>query len=863
MKSFLNEHVVVKGTKDYTHQDLKGGLYRIPEDKKDKLYDILCKYKTSMCERITPIIKFYVDIDDGTDGVDIKLFVESLKNTLKEYLSPLESNEEKKEMEELDFTYYILKNQGAEKYHVYFVNLLVDKKFALKLVKYINKKMGKKYLDDNAYNSCFRMYKVLKFKKGSYIKHSNYDFLENPQLSDLEKFKLVSIQTQETEMNCKFNEKILEEVNKNEKKQKEIKDKIKNSDRLDLDDIGYNLISNNYERDNYIYENILKIKNFEYIRYILFECLNIDRCNEYSEWTKVIMILSNLKVPISIMNEWSKLSSKYNNESLDYITKLVEKTRKDSENYCFYSQYKALLNLAKQDNNKKFEEYVIGLSPYETHVLGLEKIKKYLYDDERGVCEMFSELFGNRIITSGDEGEVKIYYWNGDIWKEDKNLKSNYLFSHYTSQNFDFYIKCLKDKLKTCDPESLESAESTESDLMTELKSVNMMRKNCNRNHFVKNCMKNTIGSNLLNDPKFQDKIDANPDIIAVKNGNIDLKTGKLLYRNYNDYNTFYLDIEYKENTPTPNMDKFMSDIMLDQEEIKDFLSQFIGYCITGHNKEQKFSVWYGDKGSNGKSVLAKLLDRTFGEYFTILDSEIFSSKKGTAGTATTHLNYIQNKRFGIMDESNKNEEFNEGLIKRMTGGTKLRIRKLHKESELIEVMLKPIMLTNFPPKFSNDKALFRRMLMIEFEAQFLDYTTDIKYDKNNPKHRWRIPDIEKLISNEEVLAYFVKYATKWYQNGCNLKLPKKVEKYNKEFQFSCDNINKFLELSCNTNVTEENNSNCATISDLYNGFCDYCHDNQLNKLPKNDFEKIIKDKGFKVHKNKYDDECFNIILKE
>lgn len=848
MKGFLNTYLVQKGTKDYTHQDLKGGLYRIPEDKKDDFYDILSKHKTSMCERITPIIKFYVDIDEGTDGIDIKTFVESLQNTLKEILKSEIENKE------LDFTYYILKNQGQEKYHVYFINLLVNKKFALKLVKYINKKSEKKYLDENAYNSCLRMYKVLKYKKGSYLKNSNYDFLENIDLTDIEKFKLISIQTNETDMNCNFKDNLLNEINENDKKQKEIKEKINNSQLIDLDDIDYKINNiKDEERNKYIYDNIIKIKNFEFIRYILFDCLSKDRCDEYSEWIKVVMILSNINVPVSIINEWSKLSSKYNDDSLNHIKNIIQKN--NSEDFNFYSQYKALINLAKKDNLKKFSDYIIGISIYETHVLGVSKIKNYLLNDERGICEMFSDLFKKRIITNGEEGDIKTYFWNGDIWKQDNNLKCHYLFSHYISQNLDFYLKYLSDELKKLDPESQAAL-----NLQKEIQSTILMRKNANRYNYVKTCIKNTIGSNLLNNCDFPKIINSNPDVIAVKNGNIDLKTGKLLYRNYNDYNTFFLDIDYKENMPTPNMDKFMNDIMLDQTEIKDFLSEFIGYCITGHNKEQKFSVWYGDKGSNGKSVLAKLLDRTFGDYFTILDSEIFSNKKGTAGTATTHLNYIQDKRFGIMDESNKNEDFNEGLIKRMTGGTKLRIRKLHKESELIEVMLKPILLTNFPPKFSNDKALFRRMLLIEFEAQFLDYETDIKYDKNNPKHRLRDPEIENKITDEEVLSYFVRYAKKWYDNGCSLKLPEKVKNYNKNFQFSCDNVNSFIKKNCTTDIKDI--SNCATLSDLYNSFCDYCHDNQLNKIPKNEFEKIIKDKGFKIHKNSFNDECFDIILK-
>lgn len=848
MRNFFREHLVSSGTKDYTHQDLKGGLYKFPKNKLDKLYEHLCNSKTSLCEKITPQMKFYVDIDDYTEDIDIKQFVESLKNSILELIEYNGDNLE----------YHILKNQGKLKYHIYFTDLICNKKTALKIIKIINKKLGKKYLDENAYNSCFRMYKVLKFnrKKNIYEPNSNYDFLEQNDLSDNEKFKLLSIQTDETESNFKIKENVLIEIDKNEKKDKEKEIYIQNAEIIDLDDY----IENNYEdyeRDNYIMNCVIKLKNYEYIKYLLFECLNRERCTEYSEWTKIVMILYNLHIPKNIILSWSKLSDKYDNGTLKLVDDLLIKSKK--ENYSFYSQYKALLNLAKQDNLKKFNEYIIGLSKYEKQVLGINKIKSHLYNDERGICEMFAELFKKRIITYGPEDDLNFLFWDGDIWKQDCNQKVQYYFQHYISQNLDFYNDYLKNELKKHPaPDTPEHQE-----LQYQIKNTLQMRKNVNRSKYVKTCFKNTIGSNLLNNEKFKETINSNPDVIATKNGNIDLKTGKLIPRKYSDYNTFTLDIDYNQNISTKNMEKFMNDIMLGDKEIVDFLSTFIGYCITGHNKEQKFSVWYGDKGSNGKSVLAKLLDRVFGDYFTILDSEIFSNRKANAGTATTHLNYIQDKRFGIMDESNKNEEFNEGLIKRITGGTKLRIRKLHKESELIDVKIKPIILTNFKPKFTSDDALFRRMILIEFNALFLDDQTKIKYDKNNPRHKWKDSDIENKITDEEVLTYFVKYAKKWYDNGEQLKIPKKVKKYNEIFQQSCNTINSFLQNECVTEIPQNNTKQFPSITSLYNAFCDYCRDNDLSRLPKIDFVDYLKTYGkYEIKTTDFDEECFEILLK-
>lgn len=860
MSNILKKYTVSSGTKNYTHQDLKGGLFNIPSNESVDLYTYLLKIKkSSLCEKITDVFKLYFDIDKYTLNVDIRDTVKVLSEQLSRILVP--NQEEMKEEEpELDFTYHILKNQSKENYHVYFPNILVDKKFCRKLVKYINSKTDDKILDDNAYNSCFRMYHVLKFdrKKNKYLPNSNYDFLDEVNLNDIEKFQLLCIQTDKTKSNVDFEKTIKEKIKEEEKNRQQKKKKLQElnaNDIIDLDELDENKTNYvDYKRDGWIKKNVIQIKDYEYIKFLLFEVIGIEKCDDYGEWSKIIMILASLEIPKRIMIKWSKTSSKFDETTISNIKSLIKKSRE--KNFSFYDQYKALLNLAKQDNFTKFNEYIIGLSKYEYKVLNFNQIKFHLNNDERGMCEMFYKLFHQRIITQGPEDNLEVYFWNGDIWQKDENQMCQYLFQHFVSQNLDYFNKQLLYEIKKLDPSDPKVEQYY--DL---LKNSTMMRKQCNRSKYSKQCFRNTLGANLLNNPDFQDMINGNPDSIAVRNGNIDLRTGKLVNRRFDDYNTFFLDIEFDEFMKTPNMDKFMSDIMLEQEEIINFLSTFIGYSITGHNKEQKFSVWYGDKGSNGKSVLAKLLDKTFGEYFTILDSEIFSVKKGTAGTATTHLNYIQDKRFGIMDESNKNEEMNEGLVKRITGGTKLRIRKLHKESELIEVVLVPIILTNFKPKFSNDPALFRRMILIEFEAQFLDDETDIKYDKNNPRHKWKDSDIDNKISDNEVLSYFVRFATKWYQSGQKLKIPDKIKKYNKKFQHNCNVINKFLDNECEL-TTDENQKYFTSSLVLYNKFIDYCRlNNENNKIPKNEFEGILLEKNINNVKNDYDELGFNIKL--
>ena len=70
-------------------------------------------------------------------------------------------------------------------------------------------------------------------------------------------------------------------------------------------------------------------------------------------------------------------------------------------------------------------------------------------------------------------------------------------------------------------------------------------------------------------------------------------------------------------------------DLMMDDQEMVDFLQVFLGYSSTGHVSEQKFAVLNG-VGSNGKSVLLTTLHSIFGKYFNMLHKNVLMNDKPT-----------------------------------------------------------------------------------------------------------------------------------------------------------------------------------------------------------------------------------------
>lgn len=111
-----------------------------------------------------------------------------------------------------------------------------------------------------------------------------------------------------------------------------------------------------------------------------------------------------------------------------------------------------------------------------------------------------------------------------------------------------------------------------------------------------------------------------------------------------------------------------------------------------------------------------------------------------------------------------------------------------------------------------------------------------------------------------------MRYSAKWYQSGQKLKVPDKIKKYNKKFQYNCNVVNKFLDNECmlvvDNNDEVQDKYFTQTIV-LYNKFLDYCRlNNENNKIPKNDFEGILLEKDILQIRNDYEEFGFKLKLK-
>ena len=144
--------------------------------------------------------------------------------------------------------------------------------------------------------------------------------------------------------------------------------------------------------------------------------------------------------------------------------------------------------------------------------------------------------------------------------------------------------------------------------------------------------------------------------------------------------------------------------------------------CLEGANKEQKFYVMQG-VGSNGKSMIEKLMEWTFGDYGTSLGTQVFTRKRPEGGQANADIITIKCRRYIHMGEPDDNEKINTSVMKQYSGGDAVQARGLFSDQEKFSIMGKIFMSCNdLPPVSKMDNGTWRRIRVIPHVALFKDH---------------------------------------------------------------------------------------------------------------------------------------------
>ncbi|MBR4903687.1 MAG: hypothetical protein IKZ53_03375 [Selenomonadaceae bacterium] len=327
------------------------------------------------------------------------------------------------------------------------------------------------------------------------------------------------------------------------------------------------------------------------------------------------------------------------------------------------------------------------------------------------------------------------------------------------------------------------------------------------------------------------DDLDKHPQLLNCLNGVVDLETGELMQSdNSLKYLTQQVSVSYDARADSTAIEKFFQDIQPD-EMTRAGLKRWIGYNTTGNVREEKFLIWLGESGANGKGVLSRTLSALFRDYAAALPRNAFVLRKFDDGNShTAALNSLVGARFSIAEELPQNVTLDSALIKTLVGGDMQTFRRLREEFKDFEPTAKINISSNFIPRFENvdDGGIERRLLVMPFEQIF-------KGESANPflKEQLLMPD-----NLRGLLKILVDEAKAWYRNG--LIISDKMKKATTENLDANDFISDFLAEHCEIGEGMGEVPRQCLLAELYE------HYPRAYKFNETDLCKMIAKRGVK-----------------
>ena len=301
--------------------------------------------------------------------------------------------------------------------------------------------------------------------------------------------------------------------------------------------------------------------------------------------------------------------------------------------------------------------------------------------------------------------------------------------------------------------------------------------------------------------------------IIAVKNGMLDLNSCALTPHSPDNYNTIYLDWEYREDVEySALIDDFMKTISGGDAKKMQFLYEVAGYCLLKKSIFEKFFIFKGT-GGTGKSTFCNLIMRMVGKkYVSTVKLNQFDQDYYLA----TMIDKLVNIDF---DASDKKTLEDSGRFKSITCSEPVSVRQIYAAVVEMVSCATVIINANHMPKIADKSdGLYRRMILVEI---------DKKIQNPDPKFFEKVTD-----SDIEYFFYKAVQGIHMALQRGQFTIMESEASLKLKFQIGQSNLKKWLQ-AYQYSIEDLVNKNTTTLFQDYKTFC---LENNCNMSTKQNF---------------------------
>lgn len=206
-------------------------------------------------------------------------------------------------------------------------------------------------------------------------------------------------------------------------------------------------------------------------------------------------------------------------------------------------------------------------------------------------------------------------------------------------------------------------------------------------------------------------ELDADPMLLNVANGTVDLRTGHLRAHRREDLITKLAPVAYDPKATCPTWDTFLDRAMGGSAELIAYLQRIVGYALTGEVREHVLGFFFGG-GANGKSTFLGTIHAMLGDYAAPAPRGLLFRSRGERHP--TELASLHGRRFVTCSEIEDGLAFDESLTKDLTGGDPISCRRMNEDFWSFQPTHKLFLAGNHKPTVrGDDEGIWRRMRLV------------------------------------------------------------------------------------------------------------------------------------------------------
>jgi P4 family phage/plasmid primase-like protien len=261
---------------------------------------------------------------------------------------------------------------------------------------------------------------------------------------------------------------------------------------------------------------------------------------------------------------------------------------------------------------------------------------------------------------------------------------------------------------------------------------------------------------------------DQDPNILVCLNGVVNLRTGELLPHDPARMVTKTTGVRYDPNATSTDWDMILTCVPPD---VSDWLCLRFGQAATGYMTSDDVMPILNGTGENGKGTLMTALKQTLGAYAIQVSDRLLMANPDAH---PTELMDLQGVRLAVLDETPEARVLDTQRLKKTVGTEWIRARRMKKDTVEFAATHSLFVSTNHRPIVNEtDHGTWRRLAIVMFPYTFRKSYEDCVSEMDRPGNdglRERAKSDARI--HQAVLAWLVRGARQWYENGMAFSIP-------------------------------------------------------------------------------------------